>query len=255
MARQLHETFSDETSWNPSNWTNMFTSRLFFIGLVMLGISCVTVGYVAKKRTGQAVEIGNPTVAPLLAGGFFVPFAAFTVVPRHDPQQPVVGAHRGVRDDSDGPRRRRARRPGEAREGRQVVDLHAAGHLARRRLGDLAVHVRAPRRQRRADRPAERPLGRPRPAQHRQRHSRRSSSVVVAAIAARPAVASVGRALVQRNVRQGDDLRASPPSSSAGSSSATSARASAGSSSRTPTARPSPTRSASSRSRRSTTCG
>ncbi len=71
------ETFSDKTTWNPSNWTNMFTSRLFFIGLVMLGISCVT-AYVAKKHTGRAIEIGNPTVAPLLAGGFFVAFAAFT---------------------------------------------------------------------------------------------------------------------------------------------------------------------------------
>ena len=55
----------------------MFTSRLFFIGIALLAVA-VVVGSVARKRTGRAVEVGNPTVAPLIAGALFVAFAAFT---------------------------------------------------------------------------------------------------------------------------------------------------------------------------------
>jgi alpha-glucoside transport system permease protein len=70
-------TFTDPTSWDASKWTNMFTSRLFFIGIAMLLIA-LAVGIVAKRRTGRAVEIGNPTVAPLVLWFFLVAFAAFT---------------------------------------------------------------------------------------------------------------------------------------------------------------------------------
>lgn len=70
-------TFQDTSSWNAANWTNMFTSRLFWIGVVLLAIALV-VGIIAKQRTGKAVELGNPTVAPLLGGFFFAAFAAFT---------------------------------------------------------------------------------------------------------------------------------------------------------------------------------
>ncbi len=33
-----------------------------------------------KRRTGRAVEIGNPTVAPLIVGLLFVCFGAFTAM-------------------------------------------------------------------------------------------------------------------------------------------------------------------------------
>jgi ABC-type sugar transport system permease subunit len=46
---------------------------------VLLTIALV-VGSVAKRRTGRAVELGNPTMAPLLAGLLFLAFAAFTAV-------------------------------------------------------------------------------------------------------------------------------------------------------------------------------
>jgi alpha-glucoside transport system permease protein len=71
------DTFTDKASWNASNWTNMFTSRLFFIGIALLFLA-VIVGANSRKKTGRAVEIGNPTVAPLLAGLFFILFATFT---------------------------------------------------------------------------------------------------------------------------------------------------------------------------------
>ncbi len=71
------DTFQDKASWDPANWTNMFTSRLFFLGIILLALAAV-IGSIVKKRTGRAVEIGNPTVAPLLVGGLLVAFAAFT---------------------------------------------------------------------------------------------------------------------------------------------------------------------------------
>jgi ABC-type sugar transport system permease subunit len=71
------DTFSDDASWDLSNWTNMFTSVPFYIGVVLLTIA-VIVGTRSKRQTGRAVELGNPTVAPLVVGALLVCFAAFT---------------------------------------------------------------------------------------------------------------------------------------------------------------------------------
>jgi ABC-type sugar transport system permease subunit len=71
------DTFQEKASWDATNWTNMFTSRMFYVGIVLLALALL-VGIVAKQRTGRAVEIGNPTVAPLLAGSLLVAFAALT---------------------------------------------------------------------------------------------------------------------------------------------------------------------------------
>ncbi len=73
------DTLNDEGTIDTSQWTNMFTSKLFIFGVVALLIA-VAVGVVAKKRTGRAVEIGNPTVGPLLLGSILVAFAVFTSV-------------------------------------------------------------------------------------------------------------------------------------------------------------------------------
>lgn len=72
-------TFTDKASWDLSDWTNMFTSAPFFIGLVLLAIA-VVVGTKSRRETGRAVELGNPTVAPLVVGLLFVCFAAFTAM-------------------------------------------------------------------------------------------------------------------------------------------------------------------------------
>jgi alpha-glucoside transport system permease protein len=72
-------TFTDDASWDVSEWTNMFTSAPFYIGLVLLTIALV-VGTTSKRRTGRAIELGNPTVAPLVVGALFVSFAAFTAM-------------------------------------------------------------------------------------------------------------------------------------------------------------------------------
>ncbi len=71
--------FQDKNSLDLENWTNMFTSVPFILGMILLAIA-VGVGIVAKKRTGRAVEIGNPTVGPLVVGLILVCFGAFTAM-------------------------------------------------------------------------------------------------------------------------------------------------------------------------------
>lgn len=71
--------FQDSNSLDLSNWTNMFTSVPFVIGVVLLVIA-LFVGVSMKKRTGRAVEIGNPTVGPLVVGLLLVCFGAFTAM-------------------------------------------------------------------------------------------------------------------------------------------------------------------------------
>lgn len=73
------DTFTDKASWDLSDWTNMFTSVPFYIGAVLLTIA-VIVGTRSKRQTGRAVELGNPTVAPLVVGALLVCFAAFTAM-------------------------------------------------------------------------------------------------------------------------------------------------------------------------------
>jgi alpha-glucoside transport system permease protein len=71
--------FSDPASLDLDNWTNMFTSVPFMLGVGILAIA-VVIGVVMKRRTGRAVEIGNPTVAPLVFGLLLVAFGAFTAM-------------------------------------------------------------------------------------------------------------------------------------------------------------------------------
>ena len=72
-------TFTDPASWDSSGWTNMFTSYPFLIGLTVLVIA-VAIGARQKQVTGRAVELGNPTVIPLVAGFLLVCFGAFTAM-------------------------------------------------------------------------------------------------------------------------------------------------------------------------------
>jgi ABC-type sugar transport system permease subunit len=71
--------FTERESLDLSNWTNMFTSVPFIIGILVL-IVAVIIGVNMKKRTGRAVEIGNPTLGPLVVGLLFVAFGVFTAL-------------------------------------------------------------------------------------------------------------------------------------------------------------------------------
>ena len=71
------EIFTDRNSFDASNWTNMFTSVPFLLGVTLLAIAVGT-GLVMRQRTGRAVELGNPTSFPLVVGVLLVSFGVFT---------------------------------------------------------------------------------------------------------------------------------------------------------------------------------
>ena len=71
--------FQDEKSINFSLWTDMFTSRLFWIGAVLLVLFTLA-GARGRRQTGKVVELGSPSMGPLVAGGFFLLLAAFTTI-------------------------------------------------------------------------------------------------------------------------------------------------------------------------------
>jgi alpha-glucoside transport system permease protein len=77
--QNYRDTFTEKASWDASNWTDMFTSYPFLIGLTVLVIAAA-VGVRQKQLTGRAVELGNPTVGPLVIGFLFVCFGAFTAL-------------------------------------------------------------------------------------------------------------------------------------------------------------------------------
>ena len=71
--------FSDRDSLDTENWTNMFGSVPFWIGIIAL-VLAVFIGVRMKRLTGRAVEIGNPTVGPLIVGSLLVLFGVFTAL-------------------------------------------------------------------------------------------------------------------------------------------------------------------------------
>jgi len=71
--------FNNKNSWNISNWSETFTSTLFYIGVVLLVLALV-VGLHQRRQTGSAVELGGPAAGPLVVGALLVAFAAFTAL-------------------------------------------------------------------------------------------------------------------------------------------------------------------------------
>ena len=71
--------FKDPKAIDLSAWSNIFTSRLFWIGLVLLAVF-VVLGIRDRRRTGKVVELGSAGMGPLLVGGVLVAFAVFTVL-------------------------------------------------------------------------------------------------------------------------------------------------------------------------------
>lgn len=71
--------FTDRNSFDVSGWANIFTSIPFVFGAILLILAAV-IGSVMKKRTGRAVELGNPTFGPLVVGGLLIAFGVFTAL-------------------------------------------------------------------------------------------------------------------------------------------------------------------------------
>jgi len=61
--------FTDPNSVNFDNWTNIFTSRLFYLALALLALG-ILVGVFAGRRTSQPFERAPSSMGPILAGLF-----------------------------------------------------------------------------------------------------------------------------------------------------------------------------------------
>ncbi|MEJ7800677.1 MAG: sugar ABC transporter permease [Ilumatobacter sp.] len=71
--------FRDPKSWDTTLWTDMFTSRLFVVGIILLALF-VVLGVRGKQQTGRIVELGSPSMGPLMLGLLLISFAVFTTV-------------------------------------------------------------------------------------------------------------------------------------------------------------------------------
>jgi alpha-glucoside transport system permease protein len=71
--------FRDPKAIDLTMWSSMFTSRLFWIGIVLLAVF-VALGVRDRRQTGRVVELGSAGMGPLLVGGVLVAFAVFTTL-------------------------------------------------------------------------------------------------------------------------------------------------------------------------------
>ncbi len=71
--------FTDDTIIDVSNWAGIFTSRLFWIGAILLVGGLVT-ARILGRRTGHRLEVSPGTMFPVAFGVFFLSFAIFTVL-------------------------------------------------------------------------------------------------------------------------------------------------------------------------------
>ncbi len=71
--------FTDVDSFDVGSWTNIFTSRLFLIGMVILAFA-LAVAWFGRKSSGKAFEVGGPAIGPLVIAIFLLVFAVFSVL-------------------------------------------------------------------------------------------------------------------------------------------------------------------------------
>ena len=73
--------FTDESSFDTSNWTDIFSSQLFFAAVILalIGVAVGLISYI--RRNGEPGFEGNPTsIGALLFGAFILSFAVLTVL-------------------------------------------------------------------------------------------------------------------------------------------------------------------------------
>ena len=118
-ARQLRgDLLQPTSSFDAANWTNMFTSIPFIIGVVLLVIAIGRrPGDEEADRTRRRTR--QPDHGPLVVGLCSCCVRRVHRVARDADQQPVVGRHRHVLLDVDRARGGRARRQRGGRAGRQ----------------------------------------------------------------------------------------------------------------------------------------
>ncbi|MEM9464377.1 MAG: sugar ABC transporter permease [Actinomycetota bacterium] len=73
------ESFTNRTSFDIDDWTNIFTSRLVWVGVIILVIA-IAVGEVQKTRTGRRYELGGPAFGPLMIASTLLVFGVLSVL-------------------------------------------------------------------------------------------------------------------------------------------------------------------------------
>jgi len=71
--------FSGTDSFDVGNWTAIFSSRLFLIGVVLL-LMALGVSWVNRHTSGSAFELGGPALAPMAMAILVLSFSVFTVL-------------------------------------------------------------------------------------------------------------------------------------------------------------------------------
>ncbi|MXW62087.1 MAG: sugar ABC transporter permease [Acidimicrobiaceae bacterium] len=71
--------FTDINSFDVGNWTNIFTSLLFVLG-VLVGLGGLAIGLVLRKRTGDGFSAGGPAFAPLMIAMVMIVFGVLSVL-------------------------------------------------------------------------------------------------------------------------------------------------------------------------------
>jgi alpha-glucoside transport system permease protein len=74
-----HTIFTSKNFINFTNWQNIFTSRLFYLALVLVVLGIV-IGVLAGRRTSQAFERGPSSVGPVAVGFFVLSCAVFASI-------------------------------------------------------------------------------------------------------------------------------------------------------------------------------
>ncbi len=71
--------FNDPNSFNLDNWSNFFTSQLFYIALGMVAVG-ILAGMVSGRRTRQKFERGEASMLPIYIGFFLLACAVLSTV-------------------------------------------------------------------------------------------------------------------------------------------------------------------------------
>jgi alpha-glucoside transport system permease protein len=71
--------FTDRRSLDLSGWSEIFTSRAFYIALIALAMG-ILAAVMNKRSTGQGVELGGPSMVPLAIGVTFLVMAVLSAL-------------------------------------------------------------------------------------------------------------------------------------------------------------------------------